>query len=580
MKENLILKDVGQSSNIYGASYRYGSYNPPQNLQFIPSKPSLDNLNYEFRISNSKLEGCNKFSLIITLLEIKGVGKVAYYKNFGILAVKSFEIFINDILIKSMTSEEILMNYEPNSRSEKILGNTEEYCEIKEGFNDDYVIFNKFDVIIPIITCFDTVDPHTILRLNKADVLTVKVEFNPIENLIAYNRTFAQRIVTLKNEFNSVGYNPQLCFQGYNTLNSNCINRFIEQLEECKSKDSSTSFSTNEFSSCTSLSAFAKTDDFINKYHIAFPGLDTSEKNIINSFVQRLIRDLIVVASSEEVLKRYFPENADFIEVEDNKVNKCQIYIENVPEDQKVFFNNKILTFSRRGNIHLEYNLSYKFKKIVGIYLPMCDKKEEERADISIRDDSIHFLKIEHDITILDASIPVENWDITYNESLKDMRSFKSKEDDMFINNPFIIGIDYVNKDCGFKNILVKSGNSDILSTDIYYPQINFYDNKLYYCPKPLDDNQYPNIGYFKFNSNPILSIEPARISSNKDINFVNFQIHPTWNEYDINNPKQLTKKYLHVFLSKLKFISYDKNTVEIYDVDSDIYRQKIKDLI
>ncbi|PWG68321.1 hypothetical protein DEM28_24605, partial [Enterobacter mori] len=77
------------------------------------------------------------------------------------------------------------------------------------------------------------------------------------------------------------------------------------------------------------------------------------------------------------------------------------------------------------------------------------------------------FSHISHSISITDVSIPVNLWSCQRNVYNGDNRSESSKNKDLFINDPFIRGIDFKNKTDIISRMEVRFGN------DVLYSETN-----------------------------------------------------------------------------------------------------------
>lgn len=74
------------------------------------------------------------------------------------------------------------------------------------------------------------------------------------------------------------------------------------------------------------------------------------------------------------------------------------------------------------------------------------------------------FAHISHSINIIDTSIPVSLWTSQRNVYNGDNRSAESKAKDLFINDPFIKGIDFKNKTDIISRLEVRFGNDVLYS--------------------------------------------------------------------------------------------------------------------
>lgn len=555
MKDFLIqykIKQI-QNTNIYSINTINGNYNPVQNQKYFLNK--TDKNKYKLIITNENIEGINNLVLFFKLPEIKGKGIIYYNYNFAFSLIKSLSIYINKSHIISLNSFQILREFILNEKNKNIynmlLGNDNNWLKQHEGFGSDYIIYPERDITIPIKTIFDQDSPMSILRIPKGSVIKIEVEFNPIQSVINYNYDF--KINSLSNIQDI--YSPMIIMSEYNTIGEVIKPRFIEQYEEIKDNVKKEQYSTPHFKNISNLSFYIKSSIFTSeKSFIFYPDYLMDEKEIIKKYEEILLNEMIKVSKDTNFIND-FPANSKFEEVINNQIvfnqiNKCFIEILNIPKDYKIFYHKNVLTFSRRNNDKI-YNISEKFKFITGIYFPSLNK--------------IEFTNVVSSITISDVSIPIELWNHEFNTAFGDLRSNKEKEiKDIYVNNPQIIGLDFMSKDSGISNITIETGCSMILFDYNTLNNFLFVNNSQTIIPIP---KAFPAIYSINFNNHDILFIEPSKLIAKPKENFNLCNLLPLFSSFNENDIRVLIPFEFVIginYVKKINLVNKDLVVIEL----------------
>ncbi|AAC97814.1 ORF MSV069 putative rifampicin resistance (RIF) protein, Heliothis armigera entomopoxvirus RIF homolog (vaccinia D13L) similar to GB:U44841 [Melanoplus sanguinipes entomopoxvirus] len=572
MNRSLILYDNSNSSrlNIYTLQCNEGNYNIP--YQFTSSSSVYENGYLIYKITDSKLEGCNNFGLIITLPEIKGIGSIRYQSNFVYKLIEEFviETIDNDSTVNTIIKKsglELLFEFNRSgSKYSKIIGNNIDLCSFNTGYTADDIIFTSREIYFPLITIFDNqfINPHTCLRLFPKTKLQIKLKLTDFKNVMVYDKIYLKN--SLKNITN-IDLQPYISFTGYNTTGSEIKNRFLEELvltqDNCTTNCNKKIYYTPDFSSITNVLWSIKVDNFNGKSFISYPNYPETEESFIKSYVDKILQDLLIVDFNNNFYaKRKFDnKKCKFVEIKPFDVvkhdvnNQCIINIKGIPEGMKLYYHKNILSFSRR-NKNDEYNISNKFKYILGEYLE--------------KEDRIYFIDVKHDISISDVSIPIEIWNAEENTSTGDLRSDKMKEMDVIVYDNFIFGMDFISKDLGiFTSTLKTNSNETIHDINSDRPNYEFYLNSnCVYPVTPINDESYPSIFIHRFNQHSILLSEPSRLIADNDKNFRRISICINWKHYPDTDPRSLFKQYMIIGMTIVKKVTYDNNIINVHIVD------------
>nr|AAB01808.1 rifampicin resistance protein homolog [Heliothis armigera entomopoxvirus] len=547
--------------NIYITETKNGKYNIPQ--QFICPCTFEDGY-VVASVTDNKLEGCNNFGLNITLPEIKGIGGVRYQTDFVyklieecIIETIDDNIKINTIIKK--TGLEFLMDFNQKRKEySSCIGNNIDMCVFKYGKCADDIIFQSKDIYFPLPFIFDNsnMNPRTCFRLYPETKLQIKIKFRPFSSILLPDAKYKKH--SLKN-ISDVDLQPYIKFTGYNTCGSPHKHRYIEEINKSIHQSNKKNYYTPDFASITNLFWYSVTDVFRGNMFISYPDYPETEEKYIKSFIDRIISDLIIISPDEDFLKhRGFNEKSKFKklkyydEIKFDVNNSCTVNILNVPENHNIYYHTNILSFSRRNNPN-EYNISKKFNYILGTYIPEEDK--------------IILHEIKHNINITDVSIPVSIWNADENTSTGDLRSSKSKKNDIYIDDPFVFGLDFLSKELGIISRSISSSanesiaefNSDIVNIDSY-----FSSDALYAVSK-TSDHSNPSIFLYRFNLHNIIFVEPSRLIADVGKNFRCVNLAVDWKDFSEVDPRSLFNKKLHICMTIVKKISYENNVISVH---------------
>lgn len=541
----------------------------PKVFRYVPFK---ENNKYNILITDVRIKSFSKVEIKLTLPEIKGKGSVSYLKNYKYLLLDYFEIFIQnreepELSLYKVTGEDVLIltkNYK-----NQILTNLDNMiCNEKKGTYEDCIIFEEIQITIPIILEFGISNfPFFIFPETK---LRFEFKLNPITDIISYNKIFQDN--SLKNlikYYNNQDLNVQLEF--INTpmdipTDIAIKHRLILETKKTTGKNGTIFMNSDIFDNAFGIYFYMRSSIFnnSNKFIINL-GINTKEQVLIEKWILKILKDLLVITDKDISLKENIPKEYDeksiFKKVINNRItfnkkeNKyCDIFIENVPKEANIYYHTNILTFIRRYDIKNILNISEYFTKIKGIYFSDQNK--------------ISFLmnEIKHNIDIGIISIPVDIWNNhTYNTSTGDLRSTKSKNTDFIINNKFILGMDFLSKDKGYENIIIKAGKTNIENLDL---ENKIYNQNTIYIPHEFDSNNYPSINYIQtaFRFSYVNEQIKCIIKSEPMINFNNFTVDITWNKYSQYDPKYIYDKIpvFHIIEGKIIEYNIDERKINI----------------
>lgn len=535
--------------NIYITETKNGKYNTPQ--QF--TCPCTFEDGYAIAsVTDIKLEGCNNFGLNITLPEIKGIGGVRYQTNFVYKLIDECIIETIDDNMKSnviikKTGLEFLMDFNQKKHEySRCIGNNNDMCKFKYGKCADDIIFSSKEIYVPLMFIFDNINmnPRTCLRLFPESKLQIKIKFRDFIKAILPDAVYKK--YSLKN-ISVVDLQPYIKFTGYNTCGSPYKNRYIEELITSEHQSNKKNYYSPEFSSISNLLWYSKSDIFSGNMFISYPNYPETEENFINSFVDKLLTDLIIISDNDDFLKtKGFNEKCKFKKLKPydrilfDVNNYCDINIMNVPDNFNVYYHTNILSFSRRNNPN-DYNISKKFIKISGTYI--------------INEDKILIHEKEHTITISDISIPVSIWNANENTSTGDLRSIKSKKSDIYVDDPFTFGLDFLSKELGIISRSITSGSNDSIA-DYNSDTVNFesyFSSDNLYAVSSISKYINPSIFLHRFNLHNIIFVEPSRLIADRSKNFRCVNLTVDWKEFSEVDPRSLFNKQLYICMTIIK---------------------------
>jgi hypothetical protein len=557
------------SNNIYGNQQmdtyiNKNGFMKPKYPKILSYSPNIINgTEYIFSIRDVEVSAVTKIEIKLTLPEIKGVGEVSYIRNYPFLLIKNFDILIKNAddecfkLYETLDGEDLYSRFNITSNSKTYFnafgGENDKFCSIQKGTYNDCVIFPSREIVIPI--CIS----NYCCYLYPTTEIEFRLKLFGLEEIIMFNTVFNDK--SLKHavtEFDTTSKNVKLNFT--NTLidsehmERTHINLYRNVKTTCYENGAETLVSKN-FKNAKHVSFYNRTNIFNEsdvKFIIPF-GPILKEKVLINNWVKRILKDLIIITdldlTQNSVKELYgFSDRAEFKVVEDNRIflDKeksicCEIYINNIPEGHKIYYHTNILTFTRRFNKFNILNISNLFSFIRGIYF-------ENKSVYYFMDD------IEHSIEIYHISIPVNIWNDQNNTATGDLRSLKSKRNDFFYKNRFIYGMDILSKDTGFESVVISVGR-DILT---HYYQTTYENPHLLgraeYNQYYNDENNFPNrLEFFTSHIN-----ETHFITADENINFNSIIASIKWKKYNDYDPLALYKKRPTLVVSQVYSIAFD----------------------
>ncbi|AWU47133.1 Trimeric virion coat protein [Sea otter poxvirus] len=529
---SLLSADDGiKRANVFGVDEHQPTLYMPQyiTMQGITNKDCSEFQTSIFEIRDHYITAINKLVLNIDLPEVKGMGKFGYIPYVGYKLIKHVTITSDHGTLWEISGEELFDMCSNNQSALELSGYSRELNDISTGMTQNDTVKEATSVYVYIQTPFDVENTFSSLKLHNSKI-TVMITFNSIADVVVYDSIFD--IDTFVKNF---VYVTELTFVGYMVRNIQTKTSFIEITRKNIGQINQTTSVITDVHASTALRIYVKpcygnTD---NRF-ISYPGFLQSERDYINSFVERLLEDLVTVSVS---VPTKFPDTAEIVDVTETGIVTIQdadvvVKIDNVPEDHNVYYHTNILIFGTRKNAVI-YNLSKKFYVITGTYSESTNR--------------IIFTNVSHNITIADASIPVSVWSCQRNVYNGDNRSDASKYKDLYVNDPFIKGIDFKNKIDVISRMEVRFGN-DVLYTETT-PVSKIYGELL---------KQVKGIRTLLFNFTPQTFFRPTTLNSNPSRGKDKLMVRVVFSALDVNNPIYYVSKQLVVICSELYKIIYD----------------------
>ncbi|AOE46451.1 Rifampin resistance, IMV assembly [Sheeppox virus] len=506
--------------NVFGVDIQNPTLYMPQyiTLNSVSSTGSCtQNVVSTFEIRDQYITALSHLMLSIDLPEVKGIGKFGYVTYVGYKSIQHVSISCNNGTIWESPGEDLFYSCKDNETALNNSGFCHELNSISTGLTNNDTIKESATIYVYIKTPFDMEKTFSSLKLSDSKVI-VTITFNPVSDIIIRDSAF-----DYESFVKDFIYVTELSFIGYMVKNIQTKESYIEIPRRVLGQINQSTAVISEINSVTSFSVYVKpyygnTD---NKF-IAYPGYTQSERDFICVFVERLLEDLVVVSKEPP---NYFPESAEFIEVPPNGIVNIQdvdvfIKIDNVPCGMSIYYHSNILVFGTRKN-SITYNISKKFSTITGSYSESTKR--------------IMFSHISHSISITDVSIPVNLWSCQRNVYNGDNRSESSKNKDLFINDPFIRGIDFKNKTDIISRMEVRFGN------DVLYSETNPI-SKIY---NDLLSNCVLGTRTLKFNFTPHTFFKPTTIVSNTARGKDKLSVRVIFSSFDPNNPIYYVSKQI-----------------------------------
>ncbi|ALA62402.1 rifampicin resistance protein [Turkeypox virus] len=488
-------------------------------------------LSISFDVRDQHIAAINYFIISIDLPEVTGEGKFAYIPYIGYKCIQHVTITCGDMTIWETDGEE-LFDKCIDDKIAFISGYCPELNDISTGYTPNDTIKEATTLYVYIKTPFDTDRTISSLKLVNSKI-TITVTFRNINDVIVYDSKF--QVEKFVKEF---VYSTELHLIAYAVSDIKPKPAYIEidrKLISCSSTPTPVPVISDVYA-CTSMSVYVKPycGMMENKF-ISYPGYKQSEADYIRAMVGRLLDDLVVVT---DTAPRDFPSSASFVKVPPDGQITIQdvdiiIKIDNVPDDKDVYYHINLLVFSTRKNSSI-YNISKKFSSIVGVYSPITD--------------SINFSKVDHSVSITDASIPVSFWISQKNVYQGDNRSEYSKSKDLIVNDPYRKGIDMVNKTDIISRLEVRFGNEPI------YTEISPI-TKVF---NMLLTGSSVNVRKILFNLNPANIFRPTTLNANTKRGKDKLTVRISYADIDANNPIHYISKQLVVVCTDLYRIEYD----------------------
>ncbi|UED36560.1 SPV087 putative rifampicin resistance protein IMV assembly [Swinepox virus] len=526
--------DIVKRHNVFGVDVQNPTLYMPQYITINGITSTDSNCDQHvvstFEIRDQYITALSHVMLSIELPEVKGVGRFGYVPYVGYKCIQHVSISSYDDILWESSGEDLYNSCLDNDTALTNSGYSHELNTISTGLTPNDTIKESTTVYVYIKTPFDVEKTFSSLKLADTKIV-ITVTFNPVSDIIIRDITF-----NYDNFVKDFVYVTELSCIGYMVKNIQIKPSYIERPRRVFGQLNQSTAVISDVHSVSSLSVYIKPyyGNADNKF-ISYPGYSQSEKDYICVFVERLLDDLVTVCDTSP---KWFPETAELVEVPNSGIVTIQdvdifVRIDNVPCNMKVYFHTNILVFGTRKN-SVTYNLSKKFTTITGTYSESTNR--------------IMFSHVSHSINITDVSIPVSVWTCQRNIYNGDNRSESSKNKDLFINDPFIKGIDFKNKTDIISRLEVRFGN------DVLYSETSPI-SKVY---NDLLSNHKCGMRTLRFNFTPPTFFKPTTIVANPSRGKDKLSVRVVFTSLDPNNPIYYISKQLVLVCKDLYKVTND----------------------
>ncbi|QGN68097.1 rifampicin resistance protein [Equine molluscum contagiosum-like virus] len=483
-----------------------------------------------YEVRDQYITAMNHLVLALELPEVKGQGRFAYIPHVGYKCIRSVAVTSVNGTIWETSGEELFDSVRGHEAALELAGFSHELNDISRGTSHNDTIKDATTVYVYLRSPFDVEHTFGSLKLSDAKI-TITVTFHPIVDVLVHDAAF-----DVESFARSFVYVSELSFVGYMVRNLHAKPSYLEIARRQVGQMNLPTAVVTDVHAATSLAVYVKPyyGAAENKF-VAYPGFSQSEKSYVHAFVDRLLEDLVLIAGD---YPQGFPDSADIVEVPASGLVTIQdaevlVKIDNVPAGQLVWFHTNLLVFGTRRNSFV-YNLSKKFSAIMGTYSPVTGR--------------IIFTKVAHSVTISDASIPVGFWTSQRNVYCGDNRSCASRSKDLFVNDPFLKGIDFLNRAEVISRMEVRFGN-DVMYSETA-PVSRVYHRVL--------RGAHCDTRKLCFNFNPGAFFRPTTLTANPSRGKDKLAVRVVYASLDPNNPIYYVPKQLVVVCSDLYRVTYD----------------------
>ncbi|ABJ09011.1 rifampin resistance protein [Nile crocodilepox virus] len=528
--------EAAKSKNVFGVDPQETTYYMPQYIT-VSGIRCDDVVRYE--VKDQYINAANYFVLTVPLPEIKGVGSFAYAPHVGYKCIKRVQFSSQRGLIWEIEGEELFAA----SRGSNIAacsGYSEKLCSMSTGHTPNDVIKESELIYVYLRTPFDDESTISSLKIPANDKIVIEVAFNRISDVVIYDAAF--NIDAFAHGF---VYQPDLSFIGYTVKGLQAKPAYLQIPRRVVGSLNITSNSLGEVYSITSLSVYVKPCYGIENKFIAYPGFDQTPAAYVKAYVERLLFDLLTV--SAERPSNFPPESdivriasSDIVTIQDIDVSVC---IDGVPAGKSLYFHRNLLVFGTRRN-GAAYNISKKFSKICGFY-----------NDVN---DTIIYTEVLHTVDMLDVSIPVKLWNSERNIQAGDNRSAASKAKDVYINDPFLKGIDLLGSFDPVERMEVRFGHELMYSED--FPISRIY-NRLLTSAIAAERKLI-------FNYTQCCLFKPTILQADHSRGKDKLHVKVGYKRLDVDNPIHYVDRQLVLACNDLYRISYDNSEVKVSKIN------------
>ncbi|ATI21035.1 trimeric virion coat protein [Western grey kangaroopox virus] len=527
--------DVVRRSNVFGLDIQQPTLYMPQYISVSGISQPDDGCSAStqtviaFDIRDQYITALNHLVLSLELPEVKGVGRFAYAPYVGYKCIRHVAITSEHGTVWECDGEDLFDKCSGEDIA-AMAGRSRELNDISSGVTPNDTIKEAATVHVYLKTPFDADKTFSSLKLSDCK-LTVTVTFRPITEAIIYDQRFA-----IDQFLRDFVYVADLSFVGYMVRDVRPKTAYVEMERRVVSCANIPTSVVSDVHACTGVAVYVKPcyGATENRF-VSYPGFAQTESDYVRAFVDRLLEDLVVIADAPP---DWFPKSAHVVKVPRSGVVSIQdadavIRVDNVPEGKDVYYHTNLMIFSTRKNSFI-YNISKKFSAIVGTYSPATNR--------------ILFSQVNHSVSVADASIPVGFWTSPRNIYSGDNRSEASRARDLFVNDPFLKGVDMINKTDVISRLEVRFGN------DVMYSETAPI-SKVY---NALLQGQ-SNVRKLIFNLNPVTFFKPTTLTANVARGKDKINVRVLYAGIDPNNPLHYVAKQLVVVCTDLYRVDYDR---------------------
>lgn len=452
----------------------------PTILHIDPSNTESDKgyVTYSYHINDKLINAITDLCLSFETPELFSDKQIAFSCFLGFKLIKSVSIYDKDQKIITVTGKTLFSRAHAARLNLETSGHSKELCNFNLSYMENLNSQKKYylpasKIHVPLIMFnpgFETFTniknlPASKLRIEVCmlEDLTKVMVYNPgAEFMYAFDRPVKDDILKIKK--------PVISATAFAIVNNrtNASDNYIISTHESTGGIEEDEHSVPNLDNLTHVN-YGIENDLSGKRFVCWAGYDQSEDNWVNTYITKLLPEIIKILP-EDVLPTDNPdtsEKAVYVQVVNNEIcvnniKTIQINIERVPKNYKIWLHTNPLSF-RADKTQMIYNVIEKINSI--------------HCSWNLNKGNFEIYDVNHQIDIGDVSIPVEIWDVKTKSNEGDNRSAANRATDVIINDPFLMGIDLLNKQNVIDVVTVKHGSETLYESRLdvcnYYPHHN-----------------------------------------------------------------------------------------------------------